>query len=365
MTLSGMFKRHFSSLAIAAFASIAAGHSAAAVVITDLTAYGAANSLGLAINNLGQVTGGAILDGWQFPRAFLYSNGQMRLLDPEHIGSGMGINDAGQVAGGVFTNVNGGLQAFVYDGNVLRTITPYDEKTSIANGINAQGQVVGGMEANPSTGVSFIYHAESGLTPLSGFQQSSGANDINGSGTVVGTISMPNVGYHGFVLSNGVVTDIGTFGGLFSEARAINEVGQVTGVSNTASSNGRAYIYENGVMKDIGTLGVNSEGFDINLGGDVVGSFYDADFNPRAFLYTEAWGMVDLNGFLDPDSGWVLQKARGINDGRTIVGIGTLDGQERVFMLSGELTMVPEPSTTLLLVIGGIAMAVQTRRRLA
>src|SRR4029079_17082067 len=42
----------------------------------------------------------------------------------------------------------------------------------------------------------------------------------------------------------------------------------------------------------------------------------------RAFLYTDAAGLRDLNTLIDPSLGWVLQAANDINDAGQIVGYG-------------------------------------------
>jgi hypothetical protein len=70
--------------------------------------------------------------------------------------------------------------------------------------------------------------------------------------------------------------------------------------------------------------------------------------------------MVDLNGLIDPASGWTLAAARDINDSGWIVGTGTLNGQARAFLL----TPVPEPSSLALLgAAAGGAMSSARRRR--
>ena len=42
----------------------------------------------------------------------------------------------------------------------------------------------------------------------------------------------------------------------------------------------------------------------------------------------------DLNAYVAPDSGWVLQKATGINDDGQIVGTGSHNGNTRGFLLA-------------------------------
>ena len=63
------------------------------------------------------------------------------------------------------------------------------------------------------------------------------ADGINASGQVVGQ----NAVDHAFLYSNGVMTDLGTFGGTSSAAYGINSSGQVVGLSLTASGSAQRF----------------------------------------------------------------------------------------------------------------------------
>ena len=81
-------------------------------------------------------------------------------------------------------------------------------------------------------------------------------------------------------------------------------------------------------MTDLGTLGgPNSEAFDINARGAVVGRPTRSS-GPRAFHLAERV-MTDLTTLLPAGSGWVLHRATGISEGGQIVGSGTLNGVAR------------------------------------
>jgi probable HAF family extracellular repeat protein len=119
------------------------------------------------------------------------------------------------------------------------------------------------------------------------------------------------------------VTDLGTLGGLSSEAWGLNAAGQVVGWAQNASGQRRAFRYSGGIMQDLGTLGGNeSAAYDINSAGDVVGYAKIADGTRRAFRYTSGV-MQDLGTFNNIGA----SEARGINDAGQITGFSELDYQ--------------------------------------
>ncbi len=74
------------------------------------------------------------------------------------------------------------------------------------------------------------------------------------------------------------VTDLGTLGGMQSEAFAVNASGQVAGWSNVNSSATDAFLDSGSAMVDFGTLGNNQGGAarGINSSGQVVGFVYNS-----------------------------------------------------------------------------------------
>ena len=169
---------------------------------------------------------------------------------------------------------------------------------------------------------------------------SSWAFGINNSGQVAGYSGTASGFNHAFIsgANGGALRDLGTLGGRFSFGLALNNYGQVTGRAETSAGQTHAFLsgVNGGPLQDLGTLGgFSSAGNAINDLGWVVGTSYLSDnASQRAFLYTAATGMIDLNTLLPISSGWILQEARGINENGQIVGVGTINGQTHGFLLT-------------------------------
>lgn len=64
----------------------------------------------------------------------------------------------------------------------------------------------------------------------------------------------------------------------------------------------------------------------MNEFGDLVGSYFDANGDRRAYLYTDGLGFVTLDSLLPADSDWTLRTANAVNNQGVIVGSGRLPG---------------------------------------
>src|SRR5438445_260564 len=205
----------------------------------------------------------------------------------------------------------------------------------------------------------------------------SAANAIDNAGDVVGWSSYYRCGstIFGALWSAGTITDLGTFPPpndyQNSVATALNGSGQIAGRSGGFSSPfpGYPFLYDSGTMTNLGTFGCDSSCANVvgTLGGpdsavqalnrwgqaagfstvDPAGphsSNLDRDpaAKPTADLHAfvaSGGAMQDLNGMIDPASGWTLLQANGINDRGQIVGIGVLAGASgpQAFLLNDVL----------------------------
>lgn len=205
--------------------------------------------------------------------------------------------------------------------------------------INGAGAIVGWAPVTLASGwvarQACIY-ASGSLSLLPGIGGThSMAFAVNTHGDAVGSAHLAgDMHTHAVLWSAGAAHDLGTLGGLDSQATDVNDVRQATGHALTASGAPHAFIFQvapNGSVtsrQDLGSLGGNmSYGRAINNQGMVVGTS-----DARAFLW-DGSQMLDLNDLIDPASGWVLRAANGINDGGEIVGVGTHHGWPAAFML--------------------------------
>src|SRR5205807_2615717 len=83
--------------------------------------------------------------------------------------------------------------------------------------------------------------------------------------------------------------------------------------------------------------------FGINNSGQFVGQV-QTHFPRYAYLY-KGGTLYNLNDLIPPGSGWVLTGAAAVNDVGQIIGVGTLNGEDRAFRLD-PLTTAPPTITS-------------------
>jgi len=257
---------------------------------------------------------------------------------------------------------------------------------SVGNAINNNGVVVGYSTKTSGTSdaaTAFIYDQTNGSrvipgatvgTVVNNVVQQSKATAINNSGLVTGfSYSSAAANNRAFIYDPSTATPfsyIGTLGGSTSYGTGINDSGAVVGYSNLLSGVQHGFLYTNGNMTDLGALGGvgnTSQANAINNKGVIVGTS-----NNLAFVY-ENNQMFDLNTLIGPaSSGFLLTNATGINNLGQIVGYGNLItgkntdgslilGEERAFAV----TPTPIPPAVFLFGSGLSGMFFLRRRKTA
>ncbi|MEE9424040.1 MAG: hypothetical protein V3V18_03565 [Methylococcales bacterium] len=272
------------------------------------------------INELDQVVGTSLIGeqdsyGNEVRRGFIWEYGSaMRDLGSLRSYRGVifsstasAINNIGQISGSV------GRYGAVWDLFAFPDHIDFPHHTRLSDmdsiaprfvrDINNSGQVVG-LHRSADTG--FRWQAGvfeelasdiEGISPASGIYGSS-ASGINELGEVVGNISVwdgSEVYTHATFWSDpSTVKDLGTLGGKDSEAYDINDFGTVIGSSEIATGETRAFVWHADFgMQSLGTLGGDySIARGINSTGQIVGTSETASGERHATLWKVTYGIA-------------------------------------------------------------------------
>jgi probable HAF family extracellular repeat protein len=231
--------------------------------------------------------------------------------------------------------------------------------------INDSGQVTGYAELSQLVWPHpYLYDGH--ITPIGADSGQKGRGlAINNLGQIVGDAQaiVPGGydGFQAFVFAGGQMTNLGTLGGISSQAEGINDHGQIVGWSEYTSppvipfpysgeppansyDQPHAFIYQNGSMVDLhllaGLSGDRSMATDINNHGQIIGSVDD-----RAFFYSNGQttdlgtcGQSDCVPLSINDNGSFVilsEDANGVGKGflyeqGTLTDLGSLGGSQTV-----------------------------------
>jgi probable HAF family extracellular repeat protein len=186
---------------------------------------------------------------------------------------------------------------------------------SVGFAINQSGQVTG-LSARSLQNHAFLFSngTLSDIGTLGGVNTNAFA--INDSAQITGSSVNSVSQEHAFLFSGGSMSDLGTLtGDTFSSGHGINRSGQITGGSGSNNVE-HAVVFSNGAITDLGTLGgISSRGIGINQSGQVTGFSLNSDGFSDAFLFSKGT-MSDLGRL----SGGVGSAGNAINDSGQVAG---------------------------------------------
>ena len=200
--------------------------------------------------------------------------------------------------------------------------------------VNDNGEAVGLSDTDSGQVHAFYWSAGTmeDLGTLEGGTQSR-ALWINNSGQVVGG-SFNSDGVERAVVwernrqGQWTITDLGTLGGPSSFANKISNTGKIVGMSSRTSGGRHGFIISNGTMTDLGalhypsTLGT-SEAVGVNDAGQAVGYAYAPLWGPdHGWFYSGAGSPVDIT----PAGQFSFARGMAINTSGTAAGITILPG---------------------------------------
>jgi probable HAF family extracellular repeat protein len=345
--------------------------------IIDLGTLGGNSSEAPYINNNGQIVGNAT-NSYSTQRGCLFDptgNGANTDLGPSgnpySRSAATAINDKGQIVGLIVTS---DLRACLFDNTghgANKDLGTLGGSGSWANSINNNNKIVGWANDAAGNTRACLFDSTGGgnntnLGSLGGTW--SWAESINDKDQIVGgSYTYGNAGIFAclFDATGGPIINLGNLGNDGSYANSINNNGQIVGYAYNRSGDNRAVLFDptgDGANKDLGTLAGYNDSFAefINDNGQIVGEAMINDYSTYHAVLFDPTGQghnLDLNTLIDPSLGWTLSFAYGINNNGWIVGKGiNPDGYEHAFLLT------PEPTTLLLLGLGGLASLRKTRK---
>ena len=318
------------------------------------------------VNNLGQVVGWnsngattqAVLWNNESPIALQGLGGTNTLA--------YGINNSGRIVGSSDVANNLDYRAVLWNGNSAPAIIGPSFGT--ARAINSAGDIGGSVRLGEWASQPTIFRSDGttlGLqTPLPGDYVVTGMNDSTKAVGFVLTVPGPSGNTALPVLWDGSSATFLSNPSGSAIARAINNAGDIVGDGNS-----KALLWSG---PDVTTLlgpqgSIATRASDINNNGLIVGASGVQSFERRAvvWLNLEAFDLTALLASSGLGANWILNNAFAVSDNGWIAGdaMNSVTGIQAGFLLS--VSVVPEPSSLAILLIGLLIVfsAVRLRSR--
>jgi len=337
--------------------------------ITDL---GLGNATG--INASGQVSGSR-----QFSpgvtSGFIYTPGTNSYVNLGTSFFPRAINDLGQVCG------NSGNDVLFYDGTFHDVGVPLGGTSPCkAYNLNNAGEITGQVGIGGGVVHGFLYNpanpSNNGYTDLGTLSGVSTdtcyGSSINTAGQVEGDSTVTGGNTHAYIWTNGVMKDLGTFGGPDSSGIHVNDLAHATGTAQTSASGttpatwiSHIFFWDGTTLHDCGALAGDSyanaggmNNHDVIVGLSILNAAA-SNTASRAVIYQNGT-LANLNTLITPSSGFTLVGGTGINDSGLICANALDSGGQQHALL---LTPIATPEPAMLGLAGVTALATIRRRR--
>lgn len=329
--------------ALLVFALACAGEAHAAPWY-HVTPIGGSETTARGMNSLGDVVGnyGGV--------AFVYAEGALKVyaLPGSFATSFIGINDHGMVSGTAGLPTRYG--AFRFDsGNFTMLNVPADDFDSVGFAINNAGIVAGTYTNNAQRPFTA---AGADVTTLWTHEIGGTAIDINNAGTVAGSV-FRNGEQVAVIDRNGVLTDIGSFGGS-AQASAVSSNDLVTGSYTAGPYHYRGFYYDGQATQVIDDPLRHVMPLDINAAGWIVGREWNLNDDRisawDAFLYVNG-ERIPLDTRLDTHD-WHIREAVALNDQGQIAANACYLPTGVCQAVRLDISPVPEPGSWAMLLAG-------------
>lgn len=322
---------------------------------------------------VGEPTGLGGLPGWR------WESGSLLAMDPaqSHDGSGCrAVSGDGLITAGRSSIIGADHTQAVYwssptNPKLLGFLPGATFAYSTVEGASTTGSVLAGASYSDVGYRAFRWEDGVGMVSLGnlGGTQDSFAYDVSGNGDII--VGESGITAFKWELGLGMQPLFPGGGHIFSAANAISRdgkfiVGNSQDIPTLPGGIHQATRWdESGNPELLGLLGHTfSEAFDVSGDGSiVVGAANITDDVFLATIWTEETGMLPLQDYLEFEYGldfgeWTLRGALSISaDGQTITGVADNEDDDQIAFR----VYIPEPSTLVLLLMGGAGLVLRRR----